>query len=747
MGKLFEELKRRKVFRVAAVYAVVAWALIQVADVVLPTFGAPGWVNQTIIFLFVLGLLPTLIAAWAYEITPGGIQPDAGGSSAESSKAPAQTLLYATFGLVLLLAGFQFTDRFLFNSGSNSSTSGLPQSSSVIRLSLPIGAEEELFLGGRDARFGRPAATSLALTNDGMQLIYAAWKPGTRGQQSQLYSRPLEQERALPISGTEGGTSPFLSPDNEWIGFFAEDSIRRIPLTGGISQTVMTGAKSFRFEIYGATWGDDNSIVYADVVPGAEASIRIGLYRVSSSGGSSELIAGPLDSNGQFHNYTQPHFLPGSQAILFQGSSDGTDPEQAEVLAMDLKTGARTTIISNAMNPRYSPKTGQLLFMRQGQLMSVGFDPDNFTLQGEPAIVVENVVQSLNTGNYHWNSGVGQLAISSAGHLVYARGGVTPNMSSRLIRVTNEGQTVPIDTSSLKVQPTFMLRLSPDRNRLAYISDTEDGANLHVLDRARNVSLDLNTGGFRNMQPVWSPDGQYIAFRSNREDGVDNIYQMRADGSDEKPKRLVPSNQIQQMQSWSSQGHIAYLENNDIWILPPGDESPDGEPTPYFLSEARENFATFSPDGRWLAYVTRNEGSDSGALYIRPFPGPGRATLVESNFVSSPAWSHDGKQLYYLSVYVISKAQKNYNLRMLVVDIDNGTPSPARTLIDPWPYGDTTAFRTYEVLEDGSFITTSFVGLGQGQSSGLGEEWDELGITELQVVLNFHELLRKRMAR
>ena len=84
---------------------------------------------------------------------------------------------------------------------------------------------------------------------------------------------------------------------------------------------------------------------------------------------------------------------------------------------------------------------------------------------------------------------------------------------------------------------------------------------------------------------------------------------------------------------------------------------------------------------------------------------------------------------------------------MLVVDIDNGTPSPARTLIDPWPYGDTTAFRTYEVLEDGSFITTSFVGLGQGQSSGLGEEWDELGITELQVVLNFHELLRKRMAR
>jgi|TARA_B100000959_G_scaffold256120_1_gene289031 hypothetical protein len=78
VGKLLEELKRRKVFRVAAVYAVAAWVLIQVADVVLPTFGAPEWVSQTIIFLFILGFFPTLIAAWAYEVTPEGIRADTG---------------------------------------------------------------------------------------------------------------------------------------------------------------------------------------------------------------------------------------------------------------------------------------------------------------------------------------------------------------------------------------------------------------------------------------------------------------------------------------------------------------------------------------------------------------------------------------------------------------------------------------------------------------------------------------------
>jgi hypothetical protein len=85
MGKLFAELKRRKVFRVAALYAVVKWVLIQVTDVVLPTFGTPAWVNQTIIFLFLLGFLPTLIAAWIYEIKPDGVKPDAG---VQSSSQP-----------------------------------------------------------------------------------------------------------------------------------------------------------------------------------------------------------------------------------------------------------------------------------------------------------------------------------------------------------------------------------------------------------------------------------------------------------------------------------------------------------------------------------------------------------------------------------------------------------------------------------------------------------------------------------
>ena len=115
MGKLFEELKRRKVFRIAGVYAVVAWVLIQVTDVVLPTFGAPEWVNQTIIFLFILFFPVVVMLAWIYDVTPD----NASTSSLEHSKRPAiatsvQSLNYIALVVVLLIASFQVAERFLF---------------------------------------------------------------------------------------------------------------------------------------------------------------------------------------------------------------------------------------------------------------------------------------------------------------------------------------------------------------------------------------------------------------------------------------------------------------------------------------------------------------------------------------------------------------------------------------------------------------------------------------------------------
>lgn len=175
MGNLFQELKRRKVFRVAVAYAIVAWVLIQISGEVLPTFGAPGWVNQTIIFLFILGFLPTLIAAWAYEITPQGIRADTGSQPQQVVAPPTdRKLIYAIFGLVLLVAGFQISDRFVTGvrvGGTASTQSGSTTGSSQsIRTSIPLGIFER--------RLNPPMYNEVAISADGTRSAYTGQTNG-----------------------------------------------------------------------------------------------------------------------------------------------------------------------------------------------------------------------------------------------------------------------------------------------------------------------------------------------------------------------------------------------------------------------------------------------------------------------------------------------------------------------------------------------------------------------------------------
>jgi len=722
LGNLFQELQRRKVFRVAAVYAIVAWLLIQIAGEILPTFDAPQWVNQTIIFVLILGFPLALILAWAFEMTPQGIQADA---VTHAVPATVQTtdrkLIYAILGLVLLVAGFQVSDRLLFTDQQAATqvpdTAVSSQNSPVIRFSVPVGEDADRFLGGVvGSRWGRPAFPALALSNDGSLLVYPVWEEGFDGLSSRLYSRRLDQDRAEPIAGTEGAEVALFSPDDAWIGFITEDTLRRVPVTGGRVETVVAGP--FLGRGSGATWGDDGTIVYG----GSE-----GLYQVVASGGNGELLADPNSSGGQFSHYAQPHLLPGSKVLLFHGVARSLDPERAEIIALDLATGAQTALLSNAMNPLYVAETGHLLFMRQGSLMAVRFDSDQLVIKGDPVLVEQDVMQAIGMPNFFLETGAAQLTISSSGHLGYVRGGVYQDPTSTLMRVTQEGEAEPLNSVSLANFYLYSPRLSPGDNRLVFVNRRGQAANIYLHDFARDITQQLNAGGFRNMNPVWSPDGDYIAFTSNRGDGVDNIYRMIADGSSEQPERLALSDQAQYLMSWSSQGVIAYGQGGDIWILPP-----NGEPAPFFTSEAIERWATFSPDGQWLAYAASS--SRGNELYIRPYPGPGPAVFISGNGSSTPAWSRDGTQLYFLQTDANSQQEV-----MMQVDIADGKPSPARSVIHPWPYLTTVPTRSYDILEDGAFIAVA-----------IDEEFtnfrDLNSVDEIHVVLNFFEVLRQRVA-
>jgi len=608
----------------------------------------------------------------------------------------------------------------------NSATEDLPQpAAEVVRFSVTVGdagdSGDALYLGGEeDARWGRPSSTSLALSNDGRRLVYAAWTGSAQNPESRLYIRSWDQERATPIAGTEGASNPFFSPDDAWIGFFAGGALRRVSTTGGNLETIVVDAQLERTGASGATWSDDGTIVYGG---------RDGLYRVAASGGEAELVAEP---SREFSRLAQPYFLPGNDALLFHGVAANNDPEQAKIRLLDLATGAQTTVLGNAMDARYSAEAGRLFFSRQGALMAVAFDPVRLELEGQPVVVLQDVVQAVGMPNTGWETGAAQVALSQSGHLAYARGGVYPDRPGVISRISADNTLTPLVTDPSNYA---RVRASPDGNRLVFEIRSGRSSSLHVHDLGRGITRRLGTGRFVSVNPAWSPDGTSVAFTADGEDGIENIYRMAADGSGD-PERLAPSDRAQRMASWSVDGVIAYLQETDagdydIWVLPLG-----GDPVSFIGSDADETYASFSPDGRWLVYVSDESGNQE--VYVRPYPGPGPATLISGNGGIGPAWSSDGAQLYYLEEDV-----NRTRATMMVVDVVPGNPFQAgrpRVFLEPWLGTTHTPIRGYDVADDGQFISATF-----GDNADMNQWRTQFAVGEFQIVLNFLEAFRQRV--
>lgn len=228
----------------------VAWLLIQVADTVLPALQMPNWTVSFVTILFILGSPIAVILAWAYEVTPDGIRPDnfnqLSGTSAPMPSSDRK-LIYATFGLVLLVAGFQIADRFLLDSNSVENSTGASSNQDIDSGSI----RGNLLLGETRVDIVTPtsdAPTDFALSPDGRQIVFAA--SGNSGT-SQLWLRSLATTTAQPLAGTEGARNPFWSPDGRAIGFFDGSALKRIDPDGGAPQTLapIIGA------VLGGTWG------------------------------------------------------------------------------------------------------------------------------------------------------------------------------------------------------------------------------------------------------------------------------------------------------------------------------------------------------------------------------------------------------------------------------------------------------------------------------------------------------------
>jgi serine/threonine-protein kinase len=522
----------------------------------------------------------------------------------------------------------------------------------------------------------RPTRTSVSLSPDGKTLVFGAiW-----GDVGQLYARAMNQLSATPIAGTSGAQSPFFSPDGQWVGFWAAGKLQKVPLAGGPAVPLCDAAT-----IFGASWGSDDTIVFASARNG-------GLWRVSAAGGIPQALTTPQE--GEF-SHRLPHVLPGGKAVIFTISKGAQRWDDTQVVVRFLETGQQTVLIEGGADGRYVP-TGHILYLRLGTLMAAPFDPERLAVTGGATGLVDNVMQAADRNLSDMaNTLAGQFTVSDTGALVYVTGGALPGAERLLAWVDRKGRS---ETLEAPLRSYSKVRLSPD-GRYISVSTQEDVRNVWRYDIARGGLNPITVDGHSGYG-VFAPDGKKVVFRSGAAGGEDNLYWRAADGS-EDAERLTTSPHSQTPASWSPDGTtLAYVEegpsSGSFQFDIRGLSMADRKTRPIVQTAANEMSPEFSPDGKWLAYVS-NESSRN-EVYVQPYPGPGERHLISNNGGEQPAWAADGRELLYVQRHYGSRLQKLLAVRISTApEFEAGAPYTVlqhADLVSAWG-------RSYDVSPDG----------------------------------------------
>jgi serine/threonine protein kinase/WD40 repeat protein len=437
------------------------------------------------------------------------------------------------------------------------------------------------------------------LSLDGSRLVYVARVDDT----TQLFERLMDRYEVRPIPGTNGASSPFLSPDGQSVGFFADEKLKRVSLRGG-DPVVLCRAAMAR----GGSWGGDGMIYFADAG---------GLRRVSADSGDAEILAD--ESRPLVGGY--PQVLPGAKAVLFCSKED-------VVTVISLETRQEKVLVRGGYYARYVP-TGHLVYARAGAIEAVPFDLATLEVAGPSVPVIEKMLlDSLN--------GAAQFAFSNNGLLVYAPGADT----SRGIPtwVDRQGQVEPL---SMPDRIYGSLKLSPDGKRLAIIA-RELQSSVYIYDVAQGTGTKLALEG-DSYYPLWTPDSRRVVVSRRREtDEQWDLLTAPADGSS-KAELLYSAAFKMAPYSWSPDGKLlALYARSSSWILPLDDRR---ELEPILETEVPCWYPAFSPDGKYIAYCSGRDGSFQ--IYVRPYPTMDRVVRISREFGEEPVWSARGDELFY----------------------------------------------------------------------------------------------------
>ena len=464
----------------------------------------------------------------------------------------------------------------------------------------------------------------VAISGDGRRIAYTAIRDG----RSRLYVRRLDRFDARSVPGTEGAGQPFFSPDGRTVGFFAEGLLKTVSLGDDARAPVIVSRLGG--EPAGGAWTPGGTIVFGG--PG-----RAGLQEVPAGGGDPVALT-RVDEQAEETAHGWPHAID-SRRVLYTVGRRGRDPRLA---LLDRETGeSRALPLADGGGHFVAPSA--VVFARRGEIFAAAIDLESDGRQGgrSPRPVLRGVA-----GRAVGDRGLGRSPIAAArdGTLVF----VPPSPAegdSHIVRVDPGGRFEAVDGVAARHQTP---RAAPNGRRAAFSATTAVlRRDLWLLDLDRGTRRQLTRDAGDNHSPLWTRDGTALTFASSRA-GLQHVFRLRT--RDAEVSGPLFGGDLRAPGSWSPDGRrLAFHEvhadrERDIWIWRRG-----GEPEPWLATAANERAPAFSPDGRWLAFVSDAERGDGDQVYVRAVDDDDAVPPLRVSPAggTEPVWAPSEATLFY----------------------------------------------------------------------------------------------------
>jgi serine/threonine protein kinase len=506
---------------------------------------------------------------------------------------------------------------------------------------------------------------SIAISADGERLAYVGSQEGTL----RLVVQELDGTgETTVLDGTEDASHPTFSPDGGRVAFGARGAIHRADIQGGRPVQLVEVSELTR----GLHWAVDDYVYYTP-------DVFSGVWRVHSSGGEPAAVTEPEASDKSLAHFW-PYLLPDRRTLLYvECCSTRT------IVARDLQTGRTQRIVEDATGPAHGP-FGHLLYTRGSSLLAATYDREAGSIDDERVVLAH-----LMAGG-DWSA---HYSLAATGHLAYIDG--APLTEWILEQVTRDGTRSAVESQAAG----FMagMRISPDGTRLAF--DGYDGTqqDIYVLDLATGGLDQITDHPSNDFAPVWTPDGDSLVFTSLRESAFD-LWLQPIDRS-EPPRLVVRTHGQKWPMAVTPDGQtVLFREGGETARILAQDLAAAAEPTILVAGQADHYWADVSPDGRWIAYSSRERGLQD--VFVQPYEGGGRCR-ISTQGGDVPRWAAGGSQLFFTTGKAFSPTATTPAI--VVADLDRENPCEVQQLrtfsdgyISPW---------LWDVSDDGARVVAA----------------------------------------